>query len=62
MALTSKSPTKSSVAEKKIKASRKVECKLVAPAQQEEVLEVQEFQEVKEELLIRKSGIEKKEK
>jgi hypothetical protein len=69
MALTSKSPTKSSVAEKKIKASRKVESKVVAPAPQEEVLEpvlepvlkpvleVQEVQEVQEEIALEVSCI-----
>ena len=55
MALTSKSLTKSSVAEKKVKASRKVESKVVPPAQQEEELllieEVKEVQELKEEEL-----------
>jgi hypothetical protein len=54
MALTSKSPTKSSVAEKKVKASRKVESKVVPPAQQEEpspIEEVKEVQELKEEEL-----------
>lgn len=52
MALTSKSLTKPSVAEKKVKASRKVESKVVPPAQQEEVKEVLEpVLEVKEEEL-----------
>jgi hypothetical protein len=52
MALTSKSLTKPSVAEKKVKASRKVESKIVPPVQEEvkEVLEpVLEVQELKEE-------------
>ena len=53
MALTSKSPTKSSVAEKKVKASRKVESKVVPPAQQEELKEevLEPVLEVKEEEL-----------
>ena len=49
MALTSKSLSRPSVAENKIKASRKVESKVVPPAQQEEVLEP--VLEVKEEEL-----------
>ena len=52
MALTSKSLSRPSVAEKKVKSSRKVESKVVAPAQQEEPLlieEVKEVQELKEE-------------
>ena len=62
MALTSKSLSRPSVAEKKVKASRKVESKVVPPAEQEEELllieEVKEVQELKEEVVKEEVALE----